>query len=99
MGYVKRDAATYLDRADGWRFADEKSAYDAIDPAFRESHPQIDTVLEAWQPENIYLRPKLENFYYIEQILINSLHQMIEDDLDPADVAQSIYQQIMSERE
>ncbi len=76
-----------------------KSAYDAIDPAFRESHPQIDTVLEAWKSENIYLRPKLENFYYIEQILINSLHQMITDDLNPADVAQSIYQQIMSERE
>lgn len=75
-----------------------QSAYEAIDPFFRVAHPQIDTVLEAWQPENIYLRPKLENFYDIEQILINQLHDMIVNDLDPKDVAMSIYKQIMAER-
>ena len=75
-----------------------KSAYKAIDPEFRASHPQIDTVLRAWQPENIYLRPKLENFYYIEQAIIDSLHTMILDNLDPKDVALDLYKKILSKR-
>ncbi|MCA0384081.1 MAG: extracellular solute-binding protein [Firmicutes bacterium] len=75
-----------------------QSAYDAIDPDFRASHPQIDTVLKAWAPENIYLRPKLENFYTIEQHIIEALHTMVRDDLDPNEVALTLYRNILEER-
>ncbi len=75
-----------------------KSAYDAIDPEFRATHPQIDTVLEAWQPENIYLRPKLANFYPIEQAIIEALHNMVTEDLKPEDVALELYKKINEER-
>lgn len=75
-----------------------KSAYEAIDPFFRASRPQIDTVLYAWQPENIYLRPKLRDFYSIEQILIQSLHDMVASDIDPDVTANRIHEAIMDTR-
>lgn len=75
-----------------------KSAYEEIDPFFRASRPIIDTVLKAWQPENLYLRPKLEQFYAIEQILTNHLHEMIANDLKPSDTAIKIHEEIMKTR-
>lgn len=75
-----------------------KSAYEEVSQDFRADHPQIETVLKAWSPDKIYLRPKLENFYYIEQILNNMLHDMIEQDLDPVDVSNTIYKRIMEKR-
>lgn len=75
-----------------------KSAYDAIDPFFRASRPQIDTVLTAWQPENIYLRPKLKHFYNIEQVLIHLLHDMVAFDLDPRETAIKIHEAILDLR-
>ncbi|HAS73444.1 MAG TPA: hypothetical protein DCS67_04810 [Clostridiales bacterium UBA8960] len=75
-----------------------KSAYEAIDPFFRASRPQIDTVLTAWLPENIYLRPKLKHFYAIEKILTSRLHDMVANDIDPTETATRIYQDIMQKR-
>jgi len=54
----------------------------------------IDAVLNAWRPENIYLRPKLSNFYDVEKVLISNLHDMIENDLDSKKVGQKIYEEL-----
>jgi multiple sugar transport system substrate-binding protein len=54
----------------------------------------MDAVLNAWKPENIYLRPKLSNFYDIEKVLISNLHNMIEYNLDSKETAQQIYQEL-----
>lgn len=52
----------------------------------------VKTVLEAWEPQNIYLRPKVSNFYYIEQVLNKNLHDFVKEDLSSGDVSQRIYQ-------
>ncbi len=75
-----------------------KSAYEDISPEILEENPQISVVKNAWEPENIYLRPKLENFYYIEQILNEALHNMIVNDLNPELVAKDIDDKIMKGR-
>ena len=75
-----------------------RSVYPEITEDFKATHPQIDTVLKAWAPNKIYLRPKLENFYYIEQILNTTLHDMIEKDLDPETVSRLLYKYIMEKR-
>jgi len=54
----------------------------------------IETVLEAWQPENLYLRPKISNFYYVEQVLNKNLHDFVDNDLDSHIVSQNIYQEL-----
>lgn len=54
----------------------------------------MDAVLNAWKPENIYLRPKTSNFYEVEKILISNLHDMIEKDLDSEEVSQKIHDEI-----
>ncbi len=56
--------------------------------------PELPTVLNAWKKENAYYRPKIGNFYYIEQIIINNLHTMILEDLEAEDTAKRIYDQI-----
>ncbi len=54
----------------------------------------MNAVLEAWKPQNIYLRPKISNFYEVEKVLNSSLHQMIEDNSESSEVAQKIYEQL-----
>ncbi len=55
----------------------------------------IKTVLEAWQPENLYLRPKISNFYFVERILDKELHDYVKNqDADSHTVSQNIYQQM-----
>lgn len=55
----------------------------------------IKTVLEAWEPENLYLRPKVSNFYYIEKVLNKNLHDFVMDkNADSHQVSQNIYQQL-----
>ncbi len=52
----------------------------------------VKTVLKAWEPENLYLRPKVSNFYYIEQVLNRNLHNFVSGDLSSLEVSQRIYQ-------
>lgn len=54
----------------------------------------VKTVLEAWEPENLYLRPKVSNFYSIEQVLNEKLHDFVKGDLDSREVSQNIYQEL-----
>lgn len=55
---------------------------------------QLPAVLEAWKNENAYYRPKIGNFYSVEQIIIKQLHEMIMYDTDANETARSIYNQI-----
>jgi multiple sugar transport system substrate-binding protein len=55
----------------------------------------MNAVLDAWRPENIYLRPKITNFYNFEKVLISNLHQMIKNDLDSQEVSKKIYSELV----
>lgn len=55
---------------------------------------QVYAVLESWMDKNIYLRPKLRNFYEVETVLNSALHRMIEDDMDPEYISYHIYNQL-----
>lgn len=55
----------------------------------------IKTVLEAWEPENLYLRPKMSNFYSVEKVLDKHLHDFVTDNnSDSHQVSQNIYQEL-----
>ncbi len=47
-------------------------------------------VLMAWDPDNLYLRPKISNFYDVEKVLTHHLHQMIANNLDSHTVSVQI---------
>ncbi len=55
---------------------------------------QLPTVLRAWEEKNVYYRPKIGNFYYVEQILINNLHNMVINNLTAEDTAEMIHNEI-----
>lgn len=48
-------------------------------------------VLEAWETENLYLRPQISNFYEVERIIISNLHEMIKLNLNSVEVSKKIY--------
>lgn len=54
----------------------------------------INAVLNAWKPENLYLRPKVSNFYEVEKVLIRNLHNMIENDLNSKETSRKIYEEL-----
>ncbi len=58
--------------------------------ALKQSH----VVLEAWKKENVYYRPKVKDFYYIEKIIIDEVYNMMQYDLDPEATSQKIYTRI-----
>lgn len=91
-----------LNHPQGGSLPTRKSAYQdpeismqlkSIEDGLEEGVPlkHIDAVLNAWKPENIYLRPKLSNFYDIEKVLISNLHDMIEYDLSSEETGLKIY--------
>ena len=51
-------------------------------------------VLNAWKPENLYLRPKTSNFFDVEKILTSNLHQMIKNNLDSQEVSTKISEEL-----
>ncbi len=51
----------------------------------------MNAVQTAWNPENIYLRPKTSDFYDVEKNLIHNLHQMLVSNLDSHEVRMKIY--------
>lgn len=51
----------------------------------------MNAVLNAWKPENIYLRPKVSNFYDVEKVLTSELHNMLRSNLDSSVAARNIY--------
>lgn len=54
----------------------------------------MNAVLNAWKPENIYLRPKVSNFYDVEKVLTYWLHNMLVSGLDSRDTAENIYSEL-----
>ena len=86
-----------LNHPDGGSMPTRKSAYQ--DPLLNNPDQDtmlkhMDAVLHAWRPENIYLRPKISNFYDVEKVLISNLHNMIEFDLDSGETGQKMYQEL-----
>lgn len=59
----------------------------------------MNAVLDAWKPQNMYLRPKLYNFYKVENVLTSNLHNMIANNLDSREVAKKIYNELELIRE
>lgn len=66
-------------------------------PEIFKKYPTMTTlpdVLKAWENENCYLRPKLQNSADIELIVIEALHNMLVNKGDPSETAKSIAKQI-----
>ena len=59
-----------------------------------EQIKHMNAVLKAWKSENIYLRPKISNFYDVEKVLFSNLHDMIRLDLDSKKTSQKIYDEL-----
>ncbi|NDL66575.1 extracellular solute-binding protein [Clostridiales bacterium F-3ap] len=92
-----------LQHPEGGSLPTRHSAYDALelqmDVDSRKGEERRDAYLKyvpvvvaAWEPENIYLRPKIANFYEVEQVLTEALHRMVAQDLDSRSVSASIYE-------
>ena len=62
-------------------------------------YSHMKAVLAAWEPENVYLRPKIGNAYEVEMVINNNLWDMINQDLDPEYVARKMYSEIMALKE
>lgn len=75
-----------------------RSAIDGVQSTVQDelNIEQINVVLDAWKSENIYLRPKVSNFYDVEKVLIKYLHDFISQDLDSTNVSTKIYQELYS---
>ncbi len=94
-----------LKHPEGGSLPTRKSAYEdpMIEKLIRNPDTHLDTgiqlkhmnaVLNAWKPENIYLRPKVSNFFEIEKVLISNLNNMIVYDLDSEETAKKIYDEL-----
>lgn len=94
-----------LKHPEGGCLPTRKSAYE--DPMIRlllenpDSEPvqgvvlkHMNAVLEAWEPQNTYLRPKVSSFYEAEKVLISNLHDLIVQNLDSRATAEKINQEL-----
>ena len=54
----------------------------------------MNAVIDAWKPENIYLRPKTSNFYSFENVINSNLHHMIKNNLDSREVSKKISREL-----
>ena len=90
-----------LRHPEGGSLPTRKSAYDELkERQQNELNTIADTetmenfmnaVQTAWEPENIYLRPKTSDFYEVEKNLIHNLHQMLVGNLDSREIRMKIY--------
>ncbi len=95
-----------LKHPEGGSLPTRKSVYEELSGSGRTESPatnpdtdndtdnmlrHMNAVQEAWKPENIYLRPKISDFYDAEKILTGNLHQMLVDNLDSHEVSRKIY--------
>lgn len=89
---------------EGGSLPTRKSAY--MDPLIKsqvknseDNHNDVlvehmNAVLNAWKPENMYLRPKISNFYDVERVLFSNLHDMIRLDLSSKETSIKIYNEL-----
>lgn len=54
----------------------------------------MSVVLNAWEEDHQYLRPKISNFYEVEQVLITNLNEMVAYDLDSTEISKKIYSEL-----
>lgn len=59
----------------------------------------LTTVLEAWEKENLYLRPQISNSYEVESVIISNLYEMIKYDFDSTEVSEKIYSELNEVKE
>lgn len=86
-----------LKHPEGGSLPTRKSAYKdyiAISTPEGNNLKHMKAVLKAWKPENIYLRPKIKNFYQFEKVIISNLHEMVKNDLDSEMVSRKIYTEL-----
>lgn len=94
-----------LKHAEGGSLPTRQSAYEdpVIKSRLENPNPEpgqgytlkhMNAVLKAWKPENLYLRPKVSNFYEAEKVLISNLHDMIVLNLDSRETAEKINQEL-----
>ncbi len=94
-----------LKHPEGGTLPTRKSAYNDImiqnyleDPnkinESNASFKHMKAVLNAWESENIYLRPKIKSFYQVEQVIINNLHEMVKNDIDSFQISKKIYKEL-----
>ena len=79
-----------------WAVPAVKAAIEG-NPEILKKYPTMSTlpyVLKAWEDENSYLRPKLENSPDLELIVIEALHGMLVNKGDPGETAKLIAKQI-----
>jgi multiple sugar transport system substrate-binding protein len=90
-----------LKHPEGGSLPTRKSAYQDINSGIYTSNKELasydagglkhlNAVLEAWKPENIYLRPKISNFYEVEKVIISNLHEMVVHNIDSLEVCKRI---------
>jgi len=58
-------------------------------------YAHVRAVLNAWQDDKIYLRPKISNFYDVEKALTGNISEMLIEDLSPEETQEKIYQDIL----
>jgi multiple sugar transport system substrate-binding protein len=94
-----------LKHAEGGDLPTRKSAYEDPEIKSQLKNPNtepgqglvlkhMNAVLQAWRPENIYLRPKVSNFYEAEKVLTSNLHDMVVLNLDSRETAEKIDQEL-----
>lgn len=94
-----------LKHPEGGSLPTRKSAYEDSDILYQIKNPYLidedntflkhmSAVLDAWRSDNLYLRPKISNFYEVEQVIINNLHEMIEYDIDSVEISKKIYSEL-----
>ncbi|MCX7710962.1 MAG: extracellular solute-binding protein [Clostridia bacterium] len=54
----------------------------------------LPVVLDAWKEEHAYYRPKISNFYDVEEIIVNQLHRMLKENMGEKETAEAIAKQI-----
>lgn len=91
-----------LKHPEGGSLPTRKAAYDDIQGFLEGSDmgtegnslKHVKAVLEAWKPENIYLRPKIKNFYQVEKVIISNLHEMVKNDIDSELISKKMYAEL-----
>lgn len=83
-----------FDDPEGGSLPTRRSFYVVEDGIITDQNDYVETVFRIWDQGGVYLRPQITNFYFVEGVLINELNAMIQEDLSPEVVSQSIYRQL-----
>ena len=90
-----------LKHPEGGSLPTRKSAYQELDIKYNMENSDegmgnsylkhVTAVMDAWETQNLYLRPKISNFYEVEQVITSNLHEMVEFDIDSVEISKKIF--------